>query len=243
MIRMQETAIGPWTESDARDLLREAGIPLVPAMHATTPDAAVEAAQYLGLPVAIKVHSHGLAHKSDAGGVQLNVSSLEGVAGAVSNILRDVSARRPDVEVDGVLVSPMRVGGIELIVGVTRDSVFGLTLAVGLGGIWVEVLHDVSLRVLPVTRRDVAAMLGELRGSVLFNGHRGAARVDVDRVITVVTRIAALATDLEPVLESLEVNPLWCDGDQIEALDALVATTASTRTSESAPSDAKRNGT
>ncbi|WP_228010550.1 acetate--CoA ligase family protein [Nonomuraea phyllanthi] len=124
--------------------------------------------------------------------------------------------------VAGVLVQPQRSGGVELLVGVVRDPAWGLTLAVGLGGVWVEVLRDTALRVLPVDAGEVRRALAELRGAALLDGVRGGEPVDLDAVAEVVARIAAFAESLGDDLESLEINPLLARGSTVEALDALV---------------------
>jgi len=118
----------------------------------------------------------------------------------------------------------MRSGGVELLAGVSVDPVFGPVLAVGLGGIWVEVFGDVSLRVLPVGLGDVLEMLGELRGAPLLRGTRGGRPADLEALAAIVLRIANAALSLGSSFRSLEVNPLWVEGDRIEALDVLVVT-------------------
>ncbi len=161
-------------------------------------------------------------HKSDIGGVQLNLRDEEAVRAAFTRIMEAAHALTPQPHIDGALLSPMRVGGVELLVGVVRDPVWGQVMAVGLGGIWVEILKDTSLRVLPVSRRDVYAMLDELQGKTLLHGARGSRSADLDALVEVIYRISRLAHALESDLESLEINPLRVDGSQIEALDALI---------------------
>jgi acyl-CoA synthetase (NDP forming) len=129
-------------------------------------------------------------------------------------------------EVVGALVQPMRGAGLELLVGIITDPAWGHVLAVGFGGVWVEVLRDTSLRSLPVTREDVLEALRSLRGAKLFEGYRGAEPADLDAVADAVTRIAVLAEGLGSKLESLEVNPLLVRGGSVEALDALITWTA-----------------
>jgi succinyl-CoA synthetase beta subunit len=127
-------------------------------------------------------------------------------------------------QAEGVLVTPMRDGGTELLAGVTVDPTFGPVLAVGLGGVWVEILQDTSLRVLPVDPAEVRRMLSELRGLPLLSGARGRPAADLDAVAAAVARIADAALSLGGGLRALEVNPLWVSGDQVEALDVLVVT-------------------
>ncbi len=204
---------GVWAEDRAAGFLAGCGVPVVPARAVAGEAAAVAAADELGYPVVVK--AAGLAHKSDTGGVRLNL----GDAAAVRDGYRAVRA----VAGDGpVLVQPYRTGGVELIAGIVRDPAWGLMLAVGLGGIWVEVLQDAALRPLPVTAAEVEAALAGLRGAAVLRGARGAPPADLPAVAGVITRIAAVAAALGDRLESLEVNPLLVRGDQVEALDALI---------------------
>ena len=188
-------------------------MPVVPHRPAGDEAAAVAAAAELGYPVVVK--AGGLAHKSDTGGVRLNL----GDEAAVRAAYRAVAA-----VADGgpVLVQPYRTGGVELITGIVRDPAWGLMLAVGLGGIWVEVLRDAALLPLPVSPGEVIGALRELRGLPVLRGARGTPPADLARVAEVIADIAAVAVSLGDRLESLEVNPLLVRGDQVEALDALI---------------------
>jgi hypothetical protein len=219
----QVTAISAWSEAAARDFLASCAVPLVPAELVTSAEAAARAARRLGSPVALKVCSAQITHKSDIGGVELGVDGDAQVRDAYRRVLTAGQAV-PGAVVDGVLVTPMRAGGVELLVGVTVDRAFGPVLAVGLGGVWVELLADTSLRVLPVTTDDVKHMLGELRGSPLLRGARGSRPADVDALAQVVKNVGDAALSLDGNLRALEINPLWVDGDRIEALDVLVVT-------------------
>jgi succinyl-CoA synthetase beta subunit len=196
------------------------GVPVVPTERAADEAAAVEAASSLGYPVVLKAVAAGIAHKTDIGAVRLALPD----AGAVRVAYRDVRAAAcaaggEDVR---VLIQPYRTGGIELIAGVVRDPAWGLVLAVGLGGVWVEVLRDAALRVLPAGPAEIRRALGELRGAAVLQGARGAEPADLARVAEVIARIAAVATHLGDHLESLEVNPLLVRGAHVEALDALI---------------------
>jgi acyl-CoA synthetase (NDP forming) len=213
---------GPWSEARARELLAAGGVPAVPAELVHDADAAVAAAERFGDPVALKICSAAITHKSDIGGVALDVAGDPAVRAAFARVL--AAGRAVTSDVDGVLVSPMRRGGTELFVGVTVDPSFGPVLAVGLGGVFIEVLHDVSLRVLPVDRDEVVRMLGELRGAAVLAGARGTAPADLPAVADAVVRLAECARSLGPALRTVEVNPLRVDGAQVEALDVLVVT-------------------
>jgi acyl-CoA synthetase (NDP forming) len=214
---------GPWSEDAARRLLAGTGVPVVPGGLAASADEAVEIARRVGLPVALKICSAQITHKSDIGGVALGLASEAAVRTAYDKV-RAAAAAVPDARVDGVLVTPMRSGGAELLAGVTVDPAFGPVLAVGLGGIWVELLHDTSLRLLPVDAAEVKRMLGELRGLPLLQGARGTRPANLDVVAAAIAGLGEVALSLNGSLRALEVNPLWVNGDQVEALDVLVVT-------------------
>ena len=209
---------GPWPEADARDLLATFGVASVPSTVVKENTDAVDAATRFGYPVVLKISSANLTHKSDIGGVALDLRTGPDVIAAFDRLVTLAA------DIDGVSVAPMRSGGVELLAGVTVDATFGPVLAVGLGGIWVEVLGDVSLRVLPVDQAEVLRMLGELRGVPLLTGGRGQVAADLDALAKTITSIGDAALSLGSSLRSLEVNPLWVSGDQIEALDILVVT-------------------
>src|SRR5690349_17810293 len=220
------TAAGPWSEMEARRLLAGAGVPVVPGGLAGSADEAVEIARRVGLPVALKICSAQITHKSDIGGVVLGLGSEAEVRAGYEKVRAAGSRFQavPAASVDGVLVTPMRTGGAELLAGVTVDPAFGPVLAVGLGGIWVEVLNDTSLRLLPVDAAEVGRMLGELRGLPLLQGARGTQPADLDAVAAAIAGLGEVALTLNGSLRALEVNPLWVNGDQVEALDVLVVT-------------------
>ncbi len=219
-------ASGPWSEAAARHLLAAAGVPVVPGELAGSAAEAVAIARKVGLPVALKICSAQITHKSDIGGVILGLGSEAEVRAGYEKV-RAAGEAVPGAGIDGVLVTPMRSGGTELLAGVTMDPTFGPVLAVGLGGIWVEIGNDTSLRVLPVDAAEVKRMLGELRGWPLLAGARGAAPANLDVVAEAIARLGRTALSLNGALRALEVNPLWVNGDQVEALDVLVVTGAS----------------
>jgi acyl-CoA synthetase (NDP forming) len=214
---------GPWSEAEARRLLAAGGVPVVPGELAGSAEEAAAIARKVGLPVALKICSAQITHKSDIGGVVLGLSSEAEVRAGYEKV-RAAGEAVPGASVDGVLVTPMRSGGAELLAGVTVDPTFGPVLAVGLGGIWVEVLKDTSLRLLPVDAAEVKRMLGELRGRPLLAGARGTPPANLDAVAEAIAGLGRTALSLNGALRVLEVNPLWVNGDQVEALDVLVVT-------------------
>lgn len=211
----------PDSEQATLQFLSARGVPVIPMRIARNADDAADIARAFGGAVALKIASPDIQHKSDIGGVVLDVSDLA-VTEAYRRIIDNVVTRRPDARIDGVAVAPMRKGGLELFVGTMRDPQWGPVLAVGLGGIWVEALRDTSLRLLPVAEAEVGKMLDELRGSKLLDGFRGAPAVDRAALARVIVSIGDAALALGPDLVSLEINPLRVSGAQIEALDALV---------------------
>lgn len=216
-----ETGTGVWAEHRAAALLSSAGLPVVPGELVYDEESAVAAAVGFGYPVVLKVAADGLGHKSDVGGVRLGLSDARDVERAYREVVA-AAAAVPGAGRVGALVQPQRGGGVELLVGVVRDPAWGLTLAVGLGGIWVEALRDTALRVLPVDAAEVRRALDELRGTALLRGARGTEPADLDAVAEVVARVATFAESLGDDLESLEINPLLVRGSHVEALDALI---------------------
>ncbi len=206
-------AAGIWAEHQVRALLEAHGIPVAPAQLATDATKAAEIATTYACPLAMKIAAAGLLHKSDVGGVRLDVDPHDAAA-----IFKELM--RTTTSAEGVLIGPMRNGGIELLVGVIRDPGWGKVLSLGLGGVWVEVLGDVSLRLLPVDQDDVTDMLDELKAAPLLKEARGTRPADVRHLADVIVRVAKLAEALP--LDTIEINPLRVDGSQIEVLDALV---------------------
>jgi acyl-CoA synthetase (NDP forming) len=213
---------GPWSEDAARRLLAAAGIPVVPAQLAASAKDAAKAAAGFGVPVCVKIVSAQVTHKTDIGGVPLDVPPDEAEVTAAYAAVTAAAAAVDGAVVEGVLVSPMRRGGTELLVGVVADPLWGPMLAVALGGVFVEVLRDSVLTPLPVSPRRARQLLGRLRGRAVLDGVRGAAPADLDALAAVIARVGDLALALGDDLAALEVNPLRVDGAAIEALDALV---------------------
>jgi succinyl-CoA synthetase beta subunit len=210
---------GKWSEHAARALLADAGIPLVPARLAGSAEEAVKAAAGFGVPVSVKVVSADIPHKSDIGGVRLDVPPAEAAVRAAYQAVTEAAA---GTGFDGVLVSPMRRGGTELLVGVVRDPQWGPVLAVAIGGLFVEILNEPVLALLPVSAVQAGRLLDRLRGRAVLDGARGGVPADRGALAAIIARIGDLALALGEDLESLEVNPLLVDGARIEALDAAV---------------------
>lgn len=214
-------SVRPDGEREVLDYLAARGVPVIAAKLATTSTEAAAFAATLDAPVALKIASPDIAHKTDVGGVKLNLQGEVAVAAAFDAIIASVRAAKPEAKIDGVLVSPMRSGGLEILVGTVRDPQWGQTLAVGLGGVWVEALADTQLRLLPVSAAQAKGMLTGLRAAKLLQGFRGTPAADLDQLAEVIAAIGDAALALGDRLVTLEVNPLWVCGAAIEALDGL----------------------
>jgi acyl-CoA synthetase (NDP forming) len=205
------------------------GVRAVPAELAGSAAEAVAAAERIGGTVALKVVSPDIAHKTEVGGVALGVEGAEAVSAAYQAMRASLAERAPRARIEGVSVAPMRRDGLELLVGVTRDPQWGLVLAVGLGGVWVEALDDVSLHLLPAPVAEVEAGLRNLKAARLLAGYRGGPAADLRAIAETAVRIGEAALALGPDLQAFEVNPLWVRGSEVEALDALAIWTEASR--------------
>jgi acyl-CoA synthetase (NDP forming) len=217
-----EVLRGPFDQLAARSVLAGAGIPVLPVLAAGSAGDAVEAAERLGYPVTVKAVSADVEHFSDAGGVALGLATAAEVRAAFGEVTTSVRRAHPKARVTGVAVSPMASsGGVETIVGVTRDPIFGPVVLLGLGGVLVETLGDTVTRLAPVDDDGARAMIGELRGSALLTGTRGRPAADLDALAAALVRLSAFAVE-HPEVVSAEVNPLvvWPDG--AAALDTVL---------------------
>jgi acyl-CoA synthetase (NDP forming) len=208
---------------EAVTVLTHYGIPVTQSLQATTVEEAQAAAERIGYPVAIKVISEGISHKSDVGGVQLNVRNGPAVVEAFQDMTERIQHAYPDVKIDGVLVQPMATGGRELILGGRQDAQFGPVVLVGMGGVFVEIFEEVSLRVAPVSRREALTMIEELRGAPILKGTRGHKRSDIEAVVEAILRLCQLLRDF-PEIQELDINPLrvFHEPDGCQALDARI---------------------
>jgi acetyltransferase len=208
---------------EAVQVLTHYGIPVAQSIQATTVEEMQAAAERIGYPVAIKVISEGISHKSDVGGVQLNLRNSAAVAEAFQDMRERIGRAYPDVKIDGVLVQPMATGGRELILGGRQDAQFGPVVLVGMGGVFVEIFEEVALRVAPIPRREALAMIKELRGAPILMGARGHKRSDLEAVVDAILRLCQLLGDF-PEIQEIDVNPLrvFHAPDGCQALDARI---------------------
>jgi len=218
-------APGGLSEAQSMALLAEAGVPVVPHQRVQTAQQAADVVQALGGAIALKVASADIAHKSEAGGVALDLRTAGDARAAFERIVASARQACPGARLEGALAARMVHGGVECIAGVHRDPVFGPVLMFGLGGIHVEILRDVSLRVLPVTREDALAMVRELRTFPILAGARGKPPVDLQSLADALCALAGFAERAGDTLASAEINPLIArprDQGGCVAVDALV---------------------
>jgi acyl-CoA synthetase (NDP forming) len=208
-------------EVEAKQVLAEAGVPVVAAKLARTRDEAVAVAKETGLPVALKVVSPDLTHKSDVGGVKLNLADEAAVGTAFDQIMTAARSAQPDAAIDGVSVQKMAAPGTEVIVGVNLDPQFGPVLMFGLGGVLVEVLEDVAFRIVPIKPRDARRMVHEIKGFKLLEGYRGQPPADLAAIESMLLKVSQFV-DLHPEVAELDLNPVFAYPDGAVAVDARI---------------------
>jgi acyl-CoA synthetase (NDP forming) len=209
------------TEVESKEILEEAGIPTARARLAASADEAAAVAQEMGFPVALKVVSPEITHKSDVGGVKLNVGSAAEAKAAFDEIVAAAKKAQPDAHIDGVSVQKMARPGIEVIMGMSQDAQFGPVLMFGLGGILVEVLKDVSFRLVPITPRDARQMVQEIKGRPLLEGYRGQEPADVAALEKLLLRLSQFV-EAHPEIAELDLNPIFAYKDGAVAVDARI---------------------
>lgn len=213
---------GPINEAAAKKVIAELGIPSPTEILAENCDAAAAAARTIGGPVALKIVSADIPHKSDIGGVRLGIDGDEAVRSGFDEIMANARKAKPDVATDGVLVSQMIDGGIEAILGVQRDPLFGPVVMFGLGGIFAEVMKDVVFRLAPFDDAAALEMIGQIKGAPVLEGVRGSAPADLDALARALSQLSIFAAAHADRLEAIDINPLRVMPDGVVALDALI---------------------
>ena len=208
-------------EVESKQLLEAAGIATTSARLATSAAEAAAIASDLGFPVVLKVISDDVPHKSDAGGVELDLQSPADVQAAYEAILSSVAARHPNAKLDGVSVQRMAAPGVEVVIGVSRDAQFGPVMMFGLGGVLVELLKDVAFRLVPLERADALEMIDEIKGSALLDGYRGAPAADRERLVELMLKVSAFI-EARPDVAELDLNPVFVYPDDALAVDARI---------------------
>lgn len=218
-------ALRTLNESAGKAMLRDAGFPTPPSQVASSPEQAISFAAAMGFPVVLKIVSPDIAHKTEAGGVKLNLRSEDDVRQAYTTILESVGRYKSDARIEGVLVEKMMPPGArEVLIGVHRDPAYGLILTFGLGGVLVEVLRDVTHRMIPLAPEDARAMIREIKHVEVLDGVRGQAPVDFAALEDLILKTSALAENHRDTLHEMEINPVWVGtaGQGALPLDALI---------------------
>ncbi|UCD97107.1 MAG: acetate--CoA ligase family protein [Candidatus Bathyarchaeota archaeon] len=216
------------TELESKGVLSTWGLPVTNHRIVQTERKAVEAASTIGYPVVMKLVSPNIIHKTEAGVVQLNLRNDNDVRVAFDKLMNDGNAKA-SIAVHGVLVEEMITEGVEIIVGMRRDEVFGPAILFGLGGIFVEVLKEVSLRVVPLTRNDALEMIQETKGYELLRGYRGARKADVESLVRIIQGVAQFSECFQSIQE-LDLNPVLVqeDGKGATIVDARITISQTT---------------
>lgn len=210
------------SETDSKRILACYGIAIPEEIVARDPEQAALAAGRIGCPVAIKIVSPDIPHKTEAGGVRLGLSTPENVREAARDILASVLRYAPEAKIDGISVQQMAPSGVEIVLGVKNDRQFGPLVAAGLGGIMVELLGDTAVRLAPVDGQTARAMLASLKGHALLTGFRGRPGVDIDRLVDTICRLSEFAHDLRDIVDQIDVNPVIVSSSGAIAADALI---------------------
>lgn len=213
------------TEVEAKQLLAQAGLPVVEARLATSRDEAIASAGELGYPVVLKVVSAQMAHKTDVGGVKLNLSSPDEVGSAFDAICEAARHAAPNATIDGVSVQRMAAPGIEVIIGMATDAQFGPVLMFGLGGVLVEVLKDVAFRVVPITPRDARQMVRDIQAFPVLEGYRGQEPADVEALEGLLLKLSKFIEE-QPEVAELDLNPVFAYPKGAVAVDARIVLSA-----------------
>jgi acyl-CoA synthetase (NDP forming) len=218
------------TETEAKQILQDLGIATTLGQLATSEEAAVQAAASIGFPVVLKISSPDIVHKSDIGGVQLHLQHADAVRDAYRAIMQGVATHAPQAHVEGVTVQPMAKPGVEVVVGMSKDATFGPVLMFGLGGVLVEVLKDVTFRIVPLQSQDATEMIHDIKGLPLLQGYRGAPAADLAALERILLTLSDFVTNT-PQVKEIDLNPIYAYADGALAVDArmiLEAPVAST---------------
>ena len=209
------------TEFESKKLLERAGIPVVETRLVRTKRETISVSKEMGFPVVLKITSPDIVHKSDSGGVKLGIANATQASKAYSEIMLSIKQRYPSAIIHGLTVQKMAPPGIQVIVGMNKDPQFGPVLMFGLGGILVELLKDVSFRIVPVTKRDAAEMIREIKGYPLLEGYRGQEPANIDALQDIIVRVSQFV-ERTPEIKELDLNPIFAYRDKAVSVDARI---------------------
>ena len=221
--RFLQTSSGVLTEDEGKEILSYYGIPVPQERLGRNLEEIKGIAAGIGYPVALKITSPQIIHKTEAGGLKLSIKTENELIKAYGEIIRDVKGYRPDAEIKGILVQEMVPPGREVIIGVIQDPQFGPMIMFGLGGIFVEVLKDFSLRHAPLKERDAWEMVREIKGNKILEGVRGEKKSDQEAIVRALMAVSQMAVDLKGVFSEIDINPLvvYPEGGGLKAVDCL----------------------
>ena len=213
------------TEIEAKQLLIQAGINCTDTRLAETKDEAVKLSDQFGYPVVLKVSSVDITHKSDAGGVKVNLKTKTEVENAFDSILLSCRAAVPTARIEGISVQSMAKPGIEVIIGVIKDPSFGPVIMFGLGGVFVEILKDVAFRIVPIEKSDAEEMINEIKGKKLLEGYRGQEPADIASLQQMLLKLSELV-NATPAIKEIDMNPVFAYKDGAVVVDARIILSA-----------------
>ena len=209
------------TEIEAKQILSEAGINCTDTRLASTKDEAVAMCEEIGYPAVLKISSVDITHKSDAGGVKVNLPDKAAVEEAYDAIMASCTAKHPDADIEGIAVQGMAKVGTEVIIGMTKDPSFGPVLMFGLGGIFVEVLEDVAFRIVPLEKNDASEMIQEIKGKKLLEGYRGEDPADIPFLEEILLQLSELVDKTKGIAE-VDMNPVFAYKKGAVVVDARI---------------------
>lgn len=208
-------------EPEAKAVCIERGIPCARFLLARNIDEAIKSAESIGYPVVLKIVSPSILHKSDVGGVVTDVRNVAQLRASYRDILANVKKQMPDVEITGMLVEEMIPPSTEVVVGATKNSQFGSVIMFGLGGVFVEILKDVSFRAAPIDANDALEMITELRAYSILKGYRNRPPADIDALIDILLRVSTLVVEY-PEIGEIDLNPILSSGEGTKVVDARI---------------------
>jgi len=223
-IRTKRESLG---NAECRSILAEAGVPQNASISAKTRDDALAAGERIGYPVVLKIVSPQIVHKTEAGGVRLNIHSRAELGAAYDEMMKKVRAHHPDAHIDGVTVD-QQLSGVELIIGSSRDPQFGPLIMFGLGGIFVEVYKDVTFRLVPISKCDALEMLEEVKGRPLYQGARGLPKASPAELADILVNVSRLVQE-SPAIRELDLNPLVVTPEGVRAIDSRILVDMTTK--------------
>jgi acyl-CoA synthetase (NDP forming) len=217
------------TEVESKELVKQWGMPVIETKLARSKKEAIAMSKEIGFPLVLKISSPDIVHKSDSGGVRLGLANATQVAKAYSEIMASIKQRYPQAIIHGVSIQKMAPPGIEVIVGMSKDPQFGPVLMFGLGGVLVEVLKDVSFRIVPVTKRDAKEMIQEIKGYPILEGYRGQEPASISALEELIVKVSQFV-EQNPQIKELDLNPIFAYKDKAIAVDARIVLEASAET-------------